>query len=169
MTRRCCVVVAAVQQLAVTAMSLCLTHWTAAETLMRPSPQVGHSRASGGACYCILPLGNNLKPVRPADFQLACLQSTTSASCGLLGLSKRRLPTHMLLLPPPPQGTIFGVYRKQATAGSGATAAALQRGTELVAAGYALYSSATMLVISTGQVSRWARDALHPRSTFSAA
>ncbi|WIA42003.1 hypothetical protein OEZ86_009300 [Tetradesmus obliquus] len=53
-----------------------------------------------------------------------------------------------------PTGTIFGVYKTSAAAGSDkldATAAALQPGTELVAAGYALYSSATMLVISTGQ------------------
>jgi fructose-1,6-bisphosphatase len=47
-------------------------------------------------------------------------------------------------------GTIFGVYRVEA--GMDPQAAALQPGSKLVAAGYALYSSATMLVISTGQV-----------------
>lgn len=49
-----------------------------------------------------------------------------------------------------PSGTIFGVYKRPA--GSDATAAVLQPGTQLVAAGYALYSSATMMVISTGKV-----------------
>lgn len=47
-------------------------------------------------------------------------------------------------------GTIFGVYRVEA--GTDPQAAALQPGSKLVAAGYALYSSATMLVMSTGQV-----------------
>lgn len=47
-------------------------------------------------------------------------------------------------------GTIFGVYRVEA--GMDPQAAALQPGSKLVAAGYALYSSATMLVMSTGQV-----------------
>lgn len=48
-----------------------------------------------------------------------------------------------------PTGTIFGVYRVEA--GMNPQAAALQPGSKLVAAGYALYSSATMLVISAGQ------------------
>jgi hypothetical protein len=47
-------------------------------------------------------------------------------------------------------GTIFGVYR--AAAGADPQAAVLQPGSELVAAGYTLYSSATMLVISIGSV-----------------
>eukprot|EP00878_Enallax_costatus_P011202 GHUV01011698.1.p1 GENE.GHUV01011698.1~~GHUV01011698.1.p1 ORF type:complete len:217 (+),score=52.76 GHUV01011698.1:476-1126(+) len=47
-----------------------------------------------------------------------------------------------------PTGTIFGVYRRPA--GADALSAALQPGSRLVAAGYALYSSATMMVISTG-------------------
>jgi Fructose-1-6-bisphosphatase, N-terminal domain len=47
-------------------------------------------------------------------------------------------------------GTIFGVYCLPA--GASPDAAALQPGSELVAAGYALYSSATMLVLSVGQV-----------------
>lgn len=48
-----------------------------------------------------------------------------------------------------PTGTIFGVYR--VAPGMDPQAAALQPGSELIAAGYALYSSATMLVISVGQ------------------
>jgi hypothetical protein len=47
-------------------------------------------------------------------------------------------------------GTIFGVYK--AAAGADPQAAVLQPGRELVAAGYTLYSSATMLVISIGSV-----------------
>lgn len=49
-----------------------------------------------------------------------------------------------------PAGTIFGIYR--VAPGADPQAAALQPGSKLVAAGYALYSSATMLVISVGQV-----------------
>lgn len=52
-------------------------------------------------------------------------------------------------------GTIFGVYK--VAPGAAPQAAALQPGSDLVAAGYALYSSATMLVISVGQVSSWGR------------
>eukprot|EP00879_Flechtneria_rotunda_P016221 GHRR01016971.1.p1 GENE.GHRR01016971.1~~GHRR01016971.1.p1 ORF type:complete len:258 (+),score=65.75 GHRR01016971.1:1073-1846(+) len=53
-----------------------------------------------------------------------------------------------------PTGTIFGVYRVPAAAapvGDDDLAPVLQPGTELVAGGYSLYSSATMMVISIGQ------------------
>lgn len=45
-------------------------------------------------------------------------------------------------------GTIFGVYQRDAAAD--ATSNVLQPGSKLVAAGYSLYSSATMMVITTG-------------------
>ncbi|KAF7479982.1 fructose-1 6-bisphosphatase 1 [Marmota monax] len=45
-------------------------------------------------------------------------------------------------------GTIFGIYRKQST-GEPSEKDALQPGRNLVAAGYALYGSATMLVLAT--------------------
>lgn len=55
-----------------------------------------------------------------------------------------------------PTGTIFGVYgRKQSTDSSASldqvTAEVLQPGTAQLAAGYSLYSSATMMVISVGR------------------
>jgi fructose-1,6-bisphosphatase I len=50
-------------------------------------------------------------------------------------------------------GTIFGVYK--VAAASDPQAAVLQPGSQLVASGYALYSSATMLVISVGQVNTY--------------
>ena len=48
-------------------------------------------------------------------------------------------------------GTIFGIYKK--SAGTGVKPSVqdlLKPGTELIAAGYALYDSATMIVLSTG-------------------
>ncbi|XP_005094525.1 fructose-1,6-bisphosphatase 1 [Aplysia californica] len=47
-------------------------------------------------------------------------------------------------------GSIFGIYRKL-TDGPATVNDALQSGTQLVAAGYALYGSATMVVLSLGQ------------------
>ncbi|XP_063746485.1 fructose-1,6-bisphosphatase 1b [Eleginops maclovinus] len=47
-------------------------------------------------------------------------------------------------------GTIFGIYKKT-TDGEPCEKDALQPGRNLVAAGYALYGSATMMVLSTGQ------------------
>ncbi|GBF89532.1 hypothetical protein Rsub_02250 [Raphidocelis subcapitata] len=47
-----------------------------------------------------------------------------------------------------PTGTIWGIYERPA--GASPEAAVLQAGSKLVAAGYGLYSSATMLVLSTG-------------------
>lgn len=47
-------------------------------------------------------------------------------------------------------GTIFGIYRKTDD-GPPTVEDALQPGRKLVAAGYALYGSATMIVLSTGQ------------------
>lgn len=46
-------------------------------------------------------------------------------------------------------GTIFGIYKKT-TEGNPTVKDALQPGRKLVAAGYALYGSATMLVLTTG-------------------
>lgn len=46
-------------------------------------------------------------------------------------------------------GTIFGVYKRHSD-GPISTADVLQSGRNMVAAGYALYGSATMLVLSTG-------------------
>lgn len=59
---------------------------------------------------------------------------------------------------PFPAGSIFGVYRRQA--GADLAADVLQPGCQLVAAGYSLYSSATMMVVSVGKVRRaaaWVR------------
>jgi len=47
-------------------------------------------------------------------------------------------------------GTIFSIYKKQ-SAGDPDVSDALQPGNKIVAAGYALYGSATMIVLSTGQ------------------
>ncbi|XP_032665214.1 uncharacterized protein LOC116841428 [Odontomachus brunneus] len=48
-------------------------------------------------------------------------------------------------------GSIFGIYKKAEQSGeSGTVQAALQPGRNLVAAGYALYGSATMIVLSIG-------------------
>ena len=46
-------------------------------------------------------------------------------------------------------GTIFGIYKKEGT-GEASVADALKPGNKLVAAGYALYGSACMIVLSTG-------------------
>ncbi len=46
--------------------------------------------------------------------------------------------------------TIFGIYRRLAPGGSGSLADVLQPGRNLVAAGYVLYGSSTMLVYSVG-------------------
>lgn len=46
-------------------------------------------------------------------------------------------------------GSIFGIYRKVSD-GAPSTSDALQPGRQMVAAGYALYGSATMMVLSTG-------------------
>lgn len=46
-------------------------------------------------------------------------------------------------------GTIFGIYRKS-TEGSVTIDDLLQTGRNMVAAGYAIYGSATMIVLSTG-------------------
>lgn len=50
-------------------------------------------------------------------------------------------------------GSIFGIYKKSEQSGDTAVsqATALQPGRNLVAAGYALYGSATMIVLSIGQ------------------
>lgn len=48
-------------------------------------------------------------------------------------------------------GTIFGIYRTQDWQRRGRVEDCLQPGSELVAAGYVLYGSSTMLVYSTGQ------------------
>lgn len=49
-------------------------------------------------------------------------------------------------------GTIFSVYRRVTEAGTEPTLAdVLQKGSELVAAGYVIYGSSTMLVYSTGK------------------
>lgn len=47
-------------------------------------------------------------------------------------------------------GTIFGIYRRQTSGYCSTEADALQPGTELVAAGYVLYGTSTMLVYTTG-------------------
>ncbi|MBV7338181.1 class 1 fructose-bisphosphatase [Chloroflexi bacterium TSY] len=48
-------------------------------------------------------------------------------------------------------GTIFAIYRRQSEAGPGTLDDCLQKGRNLVAAGYVIYGSSTMLVYSTGQ------------------
>jgi fructose-1,6-bisphosphatase I len=48
-------------------------------------------------------------------------------------------------------GTIFAIYRRLSTGARGTLEDCLQKGTELVAAGYVIYGSSTMLVYSTGQ------------------
>lgn len=48
-------------------------------------------------------------------------------------------------------GTIFAIYRRKTTEGRGTLEDCLQRGSDLVAAGYVIYGSSTMLVYSTGQ------------------
>lgn len=48
-------------------------------------------------------------------------------------------------------GSIFGIYKKPEQPGESTLQAALQPGRNLVAAGYALYGSATMIVLSIGR------------------
>ncbi len=48
-------------------------------------------------------------------------------------------------------GTIFSIYRRKSTKGKAAIEDVFQRGTELVAAGYVIYGSSTMLVYTTGK------------------
>ena len=47
-------------------------------------------------------------------------------------------------------GTIFSIYRRVTTAGPGTQEDVLQAGSKIVAAGYIIYGSSTMLVYSTG-------------------
>ncbi|MEL6159515.1 MAG: class 1 fructose-bisphosphatase [Cyanobacteria bacterium J06623_5] len=47
-------------------------------------------------------------------------------------------------------GTIFGIYQRSSTGNCGTEADALQPGNKLVAAGYVLYGTSTILVYSTG-------------------
>ncbi|KAG7188381.1 hypothetical protein KM043_008034 [Ampulex compressa] len=47
-------------------------------------------------------------------------------------------------------GSIFGIYKRHESAGESLVGNALQPGKNLVAAGYALYGSATMIVLSIG-------------------
>lgn len=48
-------------------------------------------------------------------------------------------------------GTIFAIYKRVSPNGPGTLADCLQKGANLVAAGYVIYGSSTMLVYSTGQ------------------
>jgi fructose-1,6-bisphosphatase I len=48
-------------------------------------------------------------------------------------------------------GTIFAIYRRKSASGPGTLEDVLQPGRHLVAAGYMIYGSSTMLVYSTGQ------------------
>lgn len=48
-------------------------------------------------------------------------------------------------------GSIFGIYKKLDTSKTPSISDALQKGRQLVAAGYALYGSATMIVLAIGQ------------------
>lgn len=50
-----------------------------------------------------------------------------------------------------PVGTIFSVYRRVSPTGPGTMADLLQSGRKVVAAGYVIYGSSTMMVYSTGQ------------------
>ena len=50
-----------------------------------------------------------------------------------------------------PVGSIFSIYRRVTSAGPGTLADALQPGRNQVAAGYIIYGSSTILVITTGQ------------------
>ncbi|KAL0112640.1 hypothetical protein PUN28_012132 [Cardiocondyla obscurior] len=47
-------------------------------------------------------------------------------------------------------GSIFGIYKRPEQSAESTTRAALQPGRDLIAAGYALYGSATMIVLSLG-------------------
>ena len=48
-------------------------------------------------------------------------------------------------------GTIFAIYRRKTADGPGTLEDCLQKGRDLVAAGYIIYGSSTMMVYSTGQ------------------
>lgn len=48
-------------------------------------------------------------------------------------------------------GTIFAIYRRKSQEGPGTLEDCLQKGRDLVAAGYIIYGSSTMMVYSTGQ------------------
>ncbi len=48
-------------------------------------------------------------------------------------------------------GTIFGIYRRLSEGGPGTLADCLQKGSHLVAAGYVIYGSSTVMVYTTGQ------------------
>jgi fructose-1,6-bisphosphatase I len=48
-------------------------------------------------------------------------------------------------------GTIFAIYRRQSEDGPGTLEDCLQRGRDMVAAGYIIYGSSTMMVYTTGQ------------------
>jgi fructose-1,6-bisphosphatase I len=48
-------------------------------------------------------------------------------------------------------GTIFGIFRRQSKEGPGTLADCLQKGRDIVAAGYIIYGSSTMMVYTTGQ------------------
>jgi len=48
-------------------------------------------------------------------------------------------------------GTIFAIYRRKTAEGPGTLEDCLQKGRDIVAAGYVIYGSSTMLVYSTGQ------------------
>jgi len=50
-----------------------------------------------------------------------------------------------------PVGTIFSIYRRVTTQGAGEMKDLLQSGRKVVASGYVIYGSSTMLVYSTGQ------------------
>ena len=50
-----------------------------------------------------------------------------------------------------PVGTIFSIYRRVTTQGAGEMKDLLQAGRKVVASGYVIYGSSTMLVYSTGQ------------------
>jgi len=48
-------------------------------------------------------------------------------------------------------GTIFSIFRRKTTSGPGTLEDVLQKGTEIVAAGYMVYGSSTMFVYTTGK------------------
>ena len=48
-------------------------------------------------------------------------------------------------------GTIFAIYRRKTASGRGTLEDCLQKGSDIVAAGYVIYGSSTMLVYSTGE------------------
>jgi fructose-1,6-bisphosphatase I len=50
-----------------------------------------------------------------------------------------------------PVGTIFSIYRRVTTKGAGSMQDLLQSGRKVVASGYVIYGSSTMMVYSTGQ------------------